>query len=124
MTTTELRITGMDCADCAMTLEKAIGRMKGVQQCRVNFTTGKMHIDGAPDAAAVKSQIEVLGYGIAEKVQPIKTRPSGWRGFLSFMLDRRETTVVMIGIVLLALSLTGKAIDAPAILVHGMELAI
>ena len=53
--TTELRITGMDCADCAATLEKAVGRMDGVQSCAVSFTTGKMNLDGSLDLDAIQA---------------------------------------------------------------------
>ena len=40
----QLHITGMDCADCALKLEKGVGSLAGVESCRVIFTTAKMEV--------------------------------------------------------------------------------
>lgn len=61
----QLHISGMDCADCAFKLEKAVANLDGVDACRVNFTTAKMDVTGAANEAVVVKQIKSLGYGIA-----------------------------------------------------------
>ena len=40
----QLRITGMDCADCALKLEKGVANLDGVAQCQVDFITAKMRM--------------------------------------------------------------------------------
>ncbi|HET9495383.1 MAG TPA: heavy metal-associated domain-containing protein, partial [Chloroflexia bacterium] len=38
--TEKLTLSGMDCADCAMSIEKSLGDMEGVSSAQVNFGTG------------------------------------------------------------------------------------
>ena len=57
-TTLELNITGMDCADCALTLEKGVANLKGVSECQVNFAAAKMKVSGDLDEAEIVKQIK------------------------------------------------------------------
>ncbi len=60
------RITGMDCADCALKLEKGVANLAGVEACRVNFATAKMEvITTQVDPTAIVERIQALGYGAA-----------------------------------------------------------
>jgi len=61
----ELVITGMDCADCALTLQKSIERLDGVQACSVNFASGRMRVHGSVAVVAVSGTVTALGYGVA-----------------------------------------------------------
>lgn len=65
--THELAITGMDCADCALTLEKGVGALAGVAACQVNFATAmlRVELDDGVDPAAVENRVRALGYGVA-----------------------------------------------------------
>lgn len=38
-------IRGLDCANCALNLEKKISKIKGVSSCSINFLAEKMTID-------------------------------------------------------------------------------
>ena len=49
----QLHISGMDCADCALKLEKAVAKVDGVDTCQVNFATAKMDISGQADATEI-----------------------------------------------------------------------
>ncbi len=40
-----LAIEGMDCADCAMTLERGVGRLEGVEEASVNFGAARMTVE-------------------------------------------------------------------------------
>ncbi len=40
LTEVQYTIQGMDCADCALSLERSLAQIKGVEQVSVNFTTG------------------------------------------------------------------------------------
>ena len=63
-----LRITGMDCADCAAKIERNIARMPGVVRAALTFTTGKLRVqfDGRRiHRADIERRIRALGYGVA-----------------------------------------------------------
>jgi Cd2+/Zn2+-exporting ATPase len=63
----QLHLTGMDCADCALKLEKGVGHLAGVESCQVNFATAKMQVmtNGAAEVQIVK-RIQSLGYNVAQ----------------------------------------------------------
>jgi Cd2+/Zn2+-exporting ATPase len=91
----QLRITGMDCADCALTLEKSIANLDGITECRVNFTAAKMEIRGDVDQSVITERIEALGYGVAapdERYVP-RTR----RQQLLDLLRQPRNTLTLIG---------------------------
>lgn len=60
-------ITGMDCAECALKIQKGVSQLPGVNSAQVDFVTGQLRIEGAPDAAALRQRVEMLGYGMASK---------------------------------------------------------
>jgi len=127
MTTTwdELIITGMDCADCAKTLEKGVGQLAGVQACEVNFMNGTMRILGNPTPNALQERITALGYGIAEAQKPhIQEDYNGLGGFLRFMLSRRDTAIALAGLLGVGLAVGSALVGAPAWWVGGLELLI
>ncbi|THH41550.1 heavy metal translocating P-type ATPase [Neolewinella litorea] len=64
----ELRVEGMDCNNCAMSISRFLER-KGLQDVMVNFQTREVRYrrdDGALDAGAVKAGIEKLGYTVVD----------------------------------------------------------
>lgn len=59
-------LTGLDCPDCALKLEKAVGRMTGVHSASANFASSKMSVQFDPsvaDAASIARRIRSFGYG-------------------------------------------------------------
>ena len=61
----EISIEGMHCASCAVSIEKALSKIKGVDKANVNFATARAYINY--DAAQTKtsefeSSIKKLGY--------------------------------------------------------------
>jgi cation transport ATPase len=97
----KLRITGMDCADCALKLEKGVANLAGVEACQVNFTTAKMEVitRGADEAQIVK-RIQSLGYNIAspDEVYQPRTR----RQQLADLLRQPRNTFTLIGAAFIA----------------------
>ncbi len=47
----EYHITGLDCAHCALTLEKYLQKVKGVQYCNVDFTSSRLYLEVDDDNA-------------------------------------------------------------------------
>lgn len=41
----EFNIVGLDCAHCALTLEKYLQKIKGVNSCTINFSISKLYLD-------------------------------------------------------------------------------
>jgi Cd2+/Zn2+-exporting ATPase len=67
-----LPIEGMDCADCARTLENGVGRLEGVLWVSANFAASTLAIEYDADRSerrAILSRIRALGYGVAIPAQ-------------------------------------------------------
>ena len=66
----ELPITGMTCANCAATVERALNnKVDGVVQANVNFATERAtveYIPGVASVAAMVGAIERAGYGVIQ----------------------------------------------------------
>ncbi len=63
-----LQITGMTCATCAATVEKALADTKGVEQARVNLASEVASVEYNPekiDLTAIKNAVSEAGYGVA-----------------------------------------------------------
>ncbi|MEZ5059801.1 MAG: cation-translocating P-type ATPase [Saprospiraceae bacterium] len=68
MKNTALKVEGMDCANCALSISRFLER-KGLQHIDVNFATGDVRFEENPDVSmeVIKSGIQKLGYTIVEK---------------------------------------------------------
>ena len=57
-------VEGLDCADCAVKIEKAVGRLPGASEAAVSFTSGKLFVklDAGVSPQAVARVVEPLGY--------------------------------------------------------------
>lgn len=61
--TSSLRLCGLDCADCAVKLEKKISRMPGVKSASVNFGAVKLTVEHSLPLDKVISAVTESGYG-------------------------------------------------------------
>ncbi len=88
-------ITGMDCADCARTVQTGVARLNGVEKAELNFAVARLTVDGSIDADAVVKRVKELGYGVAdpdEAVAPVQL-PNFW----GFLLTGRDTRLALLG---------------------------
>jgi len=68
----EIAIGGMDCADCALKIERALQRSAGVRQARVSLAAERATVVFDPastSAAALRQTIEALGYSVPGAVR-------------------------------------------------------
>ena len=68
-----LPITGLDCADCARTLESSIGRLAGVLWVSANFAASTLAVEydaEQVDRASILTRIQGLGYDVPEPAGP------------------------------------------------------
>ena len=63
----ELDITGMTCASCARRVERAIGKVDGVQVVAVNLATESATVQGGAAPEAVVGAVQSAGYGAVER---------------------------------------------------------
>jgi Cd2+/Zn2+-exporting ATPase len=97
-------VTGMDCASCAQKIAVGVDKLDGVDTCTLNFTTGKLHVQGnvAPDTIA--KRVHDLGYEVLDPAaadnnatrQPASATSSFW----AYMGQRRETRLALLGVLL------------------------
>ena len=111
--TQAFRITGMDCADCARTIEHGVAKLDGVRSCTLNFTAAVLKVDGHASPDAVVARVRALGYDVrqntAETATPARGLAAlvarlpegGAAGFLRFLLERASTTLAVIGVLLI-----------------------
>ena len=105
------RIQGMDCADCARTIEVGVARLDGVTACSLNYAAAKLVVEGDIAQEVVVARVRALGYDVANDPQaaanaqataPLRWLPEhGPAGFLRFLLLRRDTTLALLGALLI-----------------------
>lgn len=107
-------IEGMDCANCALTLERSLAQIPGVEEVQVNFTTATLQARGNFDQQALVDRVQALGYQAVDPSQREATTPaslpaaqvgaSAILGFFSFLLSQRQTAIAVSAALLLILS--------------------
>jgi Zn2+/Cd2+-exporting ATPase len=76
---TVVKVEGMDCASCAVTVEKRVGQLAGVRRAVVNFAAGRLdaeHDPGLP-LEEIEEAIRDAGYGVG-KTEEVERTPF-WR---------------------------------------------
>ena len=63
----QYNVTGMSCAACSARVEKAVGKVPGVESCSVSLLTNSMGVEGSASAADIIRAVEEAGYGASEK---------------------------------------------------------
>jgi Cu2+-exporting ATPase len=61
--TKQYKITGMSCAACQTHIEKAVGKVSGVDSVSVSLLTNSMAVQGEVSSAEVINAVEKAGYG-------------------------------------------------------------
>ncbi|MBQ1501920.1 MAG: heavy metal translocating P-type ATPase [Firmicutes bacterium] len=58
-------MTGMSCAACSASVERAVSQVEGVTECAVNLLTNSMIVEGTASAANIIAAVEKAGYKAA-----------------------------------------------------------
>lgn len=72
---TEIKISGMGCASCAIKIEKSLENMKGVEEAQVNLATEKASVEYDPQNIELKKlekAVEDAGYVVVKDKAVIK----------------------------------------------------
>ncbi len=84
----KIKIVGMDCGSCAMTIENSMLHLDGVQEVSVSFTTESMEVTGNISIDEIASRLKDLGYRIADEADAAAMalpQATGFKGFLHFL---------------------------------------
>ena len=127
-----LTLTGLDCPDCALKLEKAVGRLNGVLWVSSNFAASKLSVEYEPekiDVTAISKRIRDMGYGTREAEYAPPTarelarkqvlRPRRWRLKLQTVLTAISGVALLV-----ALILSARGVGTPAKALYGVSAAI
>lgn len=121
----KLKIVGMDCGSCAMTIESSMRQLPGVEEATVSFTTESMEITGNVELNDIEARLRELGYRVADEddaTQAMVMEHHGLKGFLLFLWEqpplRRAimvTAAVVAGIAIIPASSIGPIIGIPSL---------
>lgn len=96
------QVQGLDCPDCARSLETGVSKLEGVISCELNFNTGKLNIIGDVPADSVIRRVQEFGHDVAEpEARTDTSQPHRPQRFLEFMWRRRDTRLALIGALLI-----------------------
>ncbi len=109
-----LAVEGMDCADCAMTLQRGVSRLDGVTHADVNFASARMAVEfdrTRTNDDMIASRVRELGYDLTSPDAP----PVSERMAVGSLLQRRSNQYALGSGLLTLLGLLAWALGAPEI---------
>ena len=67
----EYHVQGMDCPACALTIEKSLGKLEGINQVKVNYSTGKMQVAIEEESVlkSIPNHMKKIGFTVEPLVQ-------------------------------------------------------
>ncbi len=99
-------VEGMDCADCALKIEKGLRQLDGIETIQLDFMTGLLQVDGSTDPIAIRQRVTTLGYRLSDQKPAVPSRKeNALIGFWNFLLARNDTRLAIIGGGLMLISL-------------------
>ncbi len=83
------QIQGIDCADCARSIEQGVAALPGVNTCTLNFAAARLDVEYRPETLAppaIVERIAALGYRVEDDTTTAATGltallPIGWQFF-------------------------------------------
>ena len=96
-------IRGMDCADCARTVQNGVARLEGVQSCELSFASEKLTVRGDVDQTLVMARVRELGYeaDAAAAVADAVSSPAEPLSLPRFLWERTDTRLALLGALLI-----------------------
>jgi Cd2+/Zn2+-exporting ATPase len=108
----QLSVSGMDCANCAKTIERGVGKLPGVDAVHVSFPTERLEAHGSASVDEIVDKVRQLGFGIDQTDEQTRAHSAvtGTDSFLQFLWSERQTRAALIAaIVIFALALGNLA---------------
>jgi Zn2+/Cd2+-exporting ATPase len=106
------QIVGMDCANCARTVESGVARLDNVQAASLNFTTATLHVEGSVAPEKVIARVRDLGYDVVTETadggppftaEPDRPPATGVHqsGLMSYLWRRWDTRLALFAALLI-----------------------
>lgn len=113
-----LRVTGMTCASCVATIERALRSTAGVEHATVNLATGIAQVEGTAARPALVEAIKSTGYGVSEAnpASPERPDPKENRRLIAAMALTIPLVIIAMGPHVASLFGGGMAMDS-----HGVD---
>ncbi|GIV64490.1 MAG: ATPase P [Bellilinea sp.] len=119
------RIEGMDCADCALKIEKGVRQLDGVERVELNFSTAFLTVEGEVSPQAVQKRVEQLGYRLQADSPNLSAGgrvESFLPGLVRYLFASHESRLALLGGGLIALSFLVSAFGVDGWGVVAMQL--
>jgi Cd2+/Zn2+-exporting ATPase len=97
-----VKIAGMDCGSCAITIENSMRQLPGVSSVEVSFTTEIMELKGEATLPQIEQRLRELGYRVAGNDGPVGAPPApptelhGAAGFFRFLWEQQRLRVALL----------------------------
>jgi len=99
------QVSGLDCGDCAVKLEKRVAALTGVVSARVNFAAGKLTVEHTAPVADILQAVKQAGYQ-AERLTAGPRRPETKAAWWT---NRRTQATIVSGVILGLSTVLGMA---------------
>ena len=122
----KLKITGLDCMDCARGLEASIENLPSVEAAKLDYFSATLTVHGDVDQEQLRKMISKLGYGVAEEESSGRApedEPNALVGFWRYLLMQVETRFALLAGGVVILSLIFNWLNLPDWLVIGLQLS-
>lgn len=122
-----LRLTGLDCPDCALLLEKGVGKLDGVLWVSVNFASARLSVEyepGKTDIGMIVKRVRELGHDVVDQTQRSDETEFGTQPpfkQIAAKINKQTTLTLIAGCSILpAFILSIAGIDLPAKILYGI----
>lgn len=115
--TRHLRIAGMDCGSCALTIENSMRQLPGVEQVEVSFATESMELRGSTPMELIEQRLRELGYRLTDapagSSEAALREQRGLRGFITFLWSQPRLRIAGVaGLAVLAATIAAVLFPA------------
>jgi Cd2+/Zn2+-exporting ATPase len=121
----KLKITGLDCLDCARGLEASVEALPGVETAELQYFDGSLRVRGDIDSDQLRKLITKLGYTVDDN-ESTRQLPAAEKnalvGFWHYLIRQTETQLALIAAVIILSSLITKWLGAPGWVVIALQI--
>ncbi len=118
-------VEGMDCADCALKIEKGVRSLAGVERVELNFTAAAMLVAGGVSDDALRQRVEMLGYRL--RIEPARRGAEKMEAFVPglarFLFAGWERRLALLGGALILISFLLPLLVAETRWALGLQIA-
>ncbi|MBI9049024.1 MAG: cation-translocating P-type ATPase [Anaerolineaceae bacterium] len=97
------QITGLDCMDCVVDLEKSIQKLEHVNHCEIQFASGKLIVNESADEKAIAKTVKSHGYRLQTNdvmnQQAHATPPNSFWQFMKYLWENPKSRLALIGVI-------------------------